>query len=165
MGSALGLWSIWWLVHRDIEITVVPEATDRLVGELEGMAGVISISVHRGVSVKPLGDVVSAAVLNSEVDAVLSLVEQAEEHGAISVSTSSLDSLTDSESQDVVRADVDEALWEEAETALRRHSRLTANFFLTVAGGAVIVTCGLGASLWRHGSCRAGGGGYYRAGL
>jgi uncharacterized protein DUF389 len=133
-------------MHRDLEITVAPVATDRLLAELESMAGVISIAVHREASVKPPGDVISAAVLNTEVDAVLSVVEQAEEHGPVSVSTSSVDSLIDSENQDAVRADVDEASWEEAETALRRHSRLTPNFFVTTAGGAIIVTCGLSTS-------------------
>jgi hypothetical protein len=127
-------------------MTVDSAATDRLLTDLKHMAGVISVSVHRGASVKPPGDVISAAVLNSGVDAVLRLLHEAEEHGPVSISTSSLDSLTDSENGDVVRADVDEASWEEAETALRRHTRLTANFFLTTAGGAVIVTCGLAAS-------------------
>ena len=134
------------LVHRDLEITVAAGATDQLVSELEVMAGVISISVHRGVSVKPPGDVVSAAVLNGQVDAVMSLVDQAGKHGATSVSTAGLDSLVDSESQDAVRVDVDEALWEEAETALRRHTRLTPNFFLTTAAGGVIIACGLSSA-------------------
>jgi uncharacterized membrane protein len=134
------------VVHRDLDITVPSAATDRLLAELEELAGVISISVNRGISVKPPGDVISAAVLNDEVDSVLSLVEQAEEHGSISVSSSSLDSLTDSDNPEVVRSDVDEASWEEAETALRRHTRLTANFFLTTTTGAIIVTAGLAAS-------------------
>ena len=133
-------------MHRDIEITLPSETTEQVVSELEAIAGVISISVHHGVSVKPPGDVISAAVLNSDVDTVLSLVERAETHGSISVSTSSLDSLVDSDNQQLVRADVDEASWEEAETALRRHTRLTANFFLTTSAAAVIVTCGLAAS-------------------
>lgn len=133
-------------MHRDLEITVATEATEQLVSELGEMAGVISISVHRGVSVKPPGDVVSAAVLNGRVDTVMSLVDQAGKHGATSVSTAGLDSLIDSESQDAVRADVDEALWEEAETALRRHTRLTPNFFLTTAAGAVVIACGLSSS-------------------
>jgi uncharacterized membrane protein len=133
-------------MHRDLEMTVSAAATDQLLADLGEMGGVISISVQREASVKPPGDVISAAVLNAEVDAVLRVVERAEEHGPISVSTSSLDSLIDSENQDVVRSDVDEASWEEAETALRRHSRLSTNFFLTTAGGAIIVTCGLAAS-------------------
>jgi uncharacterized membrane protein len=134
------------LMHRDLEMTVASAATDGLLADLKGMAGVISVAVQREASVKPPGDVISAAVLNTDVDAVLSLVETAEKHGPISVSTSGLDSLIDSENQDAVRGDVDEASWEEAETAMRRHSRLTANFFLTTAGGAIIVTCGLAAS-------------------
>lgn len=141
-----GLRGSEFVVHRDLEMTVAPGASEGLITALNDIAGVISISVHRGASVKPPGDVISAAVLNTQVDAVLSLVEAAEQHGPISVSTSSLDSLIDSENQDVVRADVDEASWEEAETALRRHSQLTANFYLTTAGGAIIVTCGLATS-------------------
>jgi uncharacterized membrane protein len=133
-------------MHRDLEITLPSEATDRLLSKLEAMDGVISLAVHRDSSVKPPGDVISAAVLNDDVDEVLEMVGVAEEQGSISVSTSSLDSLLDSDNREVVWGDVDEATWEEASTAVRRHSRPTINFFLTTIAGAIIVTCGLAAS-------------------
>jgi len=130
-------------VHRDLQISVPVNATDELVEQLTERPGVISLSVHHGDGVKPPGDVISAAVLNGDVDAVLELVSRAERHGPISVSTSTLDSLIDTEQVEGPRRDVDEATWEEVETALRRHTRPTANFYLTTAGGGVIAACAL----------------------
>jgi uncharacterized protein DUF389 len=133
-------------MHRDLEITVAPAATDRLLERLQEVEGVLTLSVRRGESVKPPGDVVSAAVLNQYADDALKVIQEAEEHGTLSISTSTLDSLIDIDSQDQVRADVDEALWEEAETALRRHTRPTFNFYITTAAGGLIATAGLAAS-------------------
>jgi hypothetical protein len=126
-------------VHRDLEITVDPAATNGLLDELRRMDGVITLSVRAGESVKPPGDV-SATVLNSEADAVLGLVVEAEEQGSVSVTTASVDSVIDTDNQLAVRGDVDEASWEEAETAMRRHTRPTFNFFATTALGGVM-TC------------------------
>jgi hypothetical protein len=130
-------------VHRDLEISVPAGATEDLVKQLTDRPGVISLSVHHGDAVKPPGDVISAAVLNGDVDAVIELVRRAERHGSVSVSTSTLDSLIDTDQTEGPRVDVDEATWEEVETALRRHTRPTANFYLTTAGGGVIAGCAL----------------------
>jgi hypothetical protein len=129
-------------MHRDLEISVAAEATDRVVEELRQLDGVITLSVHRGESIKPPGDVISATVLNIEADAVLQLILESEVHGPVSISTGSVDSVIDTENQ----RDVDEVAWEEAETAMRRHSRPAVNFFVTTAGGGVIAAAGLTAS-------------------
>lgn len=129
-----------------MEMTVPPEATDGLLDALRAIDGVITLSVRRGESVKPPGDVISAAVLNQDVDAVVAEVVQSTEIGPVSVSTASLDSLIDANQQLSIRADVDEATWEEAETAMRRHTRPTLNFFLTTAMGGIIAACALVAS-------------------
>jgi len=104
------------------------------------------MTVHRGESVKPPGDVIGVMVLNSAADAVFRLAIDAEDQGTVSVATSGLDSLTDTRLQAVVRGDLDEVTWEEAETAMRRHTRIAVNFILTVAGGGVVATVGLAAS-------------------
>ena len=133
-------------MHRDLEITVGPETTPRLVKILTTIDGVITLAVHEGHSIKPPGDVISATVLNSDVDEVLAAASSAAGNGTLSVATSGVDSLTDVDSQDLVRADVDEATWEEAETALRRHTRPTLNFFITTAAGGVVAASGLAAT-------------------
>lgn len=90
--------------------------------------------------------VISASVLNEQVDAVLRHVEASEVFGSLSIATSSIDSLIDSSQQLRIRADIDEVTWEEAETAMRRHTRPNANFYLTTATGGLIATCALVSS-------------------
>ena len=130
-------------MHRDLSITVPPGATEPLLRELNSLDGVITMSLRRGDSVKPPGDVIEATVLNAEVDLVMAAVARSEVHGPVSVRSSSVDSLIDSMQQRRVRRDVDEATWEEAETAMRRHTRLTSNFVLTTATAGMIVTTSL----------------------
>jgi hypothetical protein len=128
-------------LHRTIEITVPPSRTGELVEELARLDGVVSLSVVRGASVKPEGDVLTVHALNRGADEVLRLAEAASEHGRVSVSTGELASLVDPEHERQVAKDVDEALWEDVETRLRHQSRTTANYLLLMAlGGAIAAT-------------------------
>src|SRR5215212_2894284 len=118
-----------------------PLQTEELVDELAKLDGVISLSVVRGASVKPEGDVLTVHALNRGADEVLRLAEAASEHGRVSVSTGELASLVDPEHERQVAKDVDEALWEDVETRLRHQSRTTANYLLLMAlGGAIAAT-------------------------
>ena len=128
-------------MHRTIEITVPPSQTDQLVASLSRLDEVINLSVVRGASVKPEGDVLSVHVLNRGADEVLRLAKVTGQHGGVSVSTGELTSLVDPEHEREVAKDVDEALWEEVETRLRHQSRATANYLLLMAlGGAIAAT-------------------------
>jgi hypothetical protein len=128
-------------VHRTIEIAVPPSETDALVDKLGRLDGVVSLSVVRGASVKPEGDVLTVHALNRGADEVLRLAEAAGERGPVSVSTGELASLVDPEHKREVASDVDEALWEEVEASLRQQSRTTANYLLLMAlGGAIAAT-------------------------
>jgi hypothetical protein len=110
-------------VHRTIEVTAPPTYTDTLIEELEQLEYVITISVVRGASVKPPGDVVTVHALNRGADQVMSLADAARKGGQVSVSTSEVSSIVDPEHERKIANDVDEALWEEAETGLRHQSR------------------------------------------
>lgn len=129
-------------MHRTIEITVPPSCTDELISQLEQEEHVINLSVVRGASIKPPGDVLTVHVLNRGTDQVMRLAEGAyKEGGDVSVSTSELSSIIDPKQERKVANDVDEALWEEAETGLRHQSRITANYLgLMALGGAVAAT-------------------------
>jgi uncharacterized membrane protein len=130
-------------VHTALDISVPADATNDLVSELQQREGVVSLSVQHGESVKPPGDVLSLVVLNGDVDAVLARVQRVERLGPVSVTSSTVDSLIDTEQHESARLDVDEATWEDAETAMRRHTRPTANFYLTTAGGGLAAACAL----------------------
>ena len=128
-------------MHRTIEVTVPPTYTDMLLHELEQLEDVINLSVVRGVSVKPPGDVLTVHALNRGADQVMSLADAAREHGEVSVSTAELTSLVDPKQEHKVANDVDEALWEEAETGLRHQGRTTSNFLTLMGmGGAIAAT-------------------------
>jgi len=115
-------------MHRALEITVPPAATDDLVGRLEEVDGLIGLSVHRGASVVPPGDVLTVHALNRDADEIMRLVDAAQDGGQVSVATHELSSLVDPDKDRAVANDLDEALWEEAETTLRHQ------------GGAVAAT-------------------------
>lgn len=127
------------LMHRTIEISLSASGTDALLQQLESQEEVIGLSVNRGASLKPLGDVVTVHVLNRGADAVFQAADKAQKGGAqVSLATSELASLVDPEHADSVENDVDEGQWEEMEAGLRHHGRITANFLLLMfLGGAV----------------------------
>ena len=68
-------------MHRTIEITIPPSYTDELIHELEQQAHVINLSVVRGASIKPPGDVLTVHALNRGTDEVMRLAEAAHEGG------------------------------------------------------------------------------------
>lgn len=120
-----------------------PSCTDELIQELEQLEDVINLSVVRGASVKPPGDVLTVHTLNRGADQVMSLAEVAREHGDVSVSTAELASIVDPKQERKVANDIDEALWEEAETGLRHQSQITANYLGLMALGGVVAATGL----------------------
>src|SRR5215212_4146428 len=112
-------------MYRSFEISVPAQGTDELLASLERLDRVVSISVHRGASVKPPGDVITVQSLNSGAGDVLRAVEATETYGEVSVATADLASLVDREHSEAIIRDTDEALWEETEAGLRHQSRPT----------------------------------------
>lgn len=130
-------------MHRTIEIAIPGGSTAWLVRELEKMDEVVGLSVQRGASVKPQGDVVVVHALNRGIDAVLTCADAARGQGPISIVTSEVASIIDPEHRDAVDDDIDEAIWEEAETGLRHQGRVTPNFLALMALGGAIAAVGL----------------------
>lgn len=130
-------------MHRTIEIALAPQGTDRLLAELKAIPHVMCLSVRRGVSIKPPGDVVVVQTLNRGADAVMRAVAVASRRGPISVATAELASLSDIEHQDAIDTDVDEAIWEELEAGLRHQGRVTPNYLALMALGGLLAGAGL----------------------
>lgn len=129
-------------MHRSVDICVPSNVTDRLIAELSAQAEVTGLSVSRGVSIKPVGDVLIVHVLNRGIDAVLDAVAK---HAGdeFSIATAEVASLIDPQHDAAVERDVDEAVWEEMETGLRHQGRITANFVALMGLGGVIAAAGL----------------------
>lgn len=130
-------------MHQSFQVTVPSSRTEDFLAGLGDVDEVISVSVQRGASLKPPGDLVVVHTLNRGADRVLELVERAQAGGEVSVASSMVESLMDPRHAEDVVGDVDEAVWEDAETQLRHHSQLGTNFLVTMAVGGAIAACGL----------------------
>jgi Domain of unknown function (DUF389) len=131
-------------MHRAIEITVTPEQTEDLVNDLEKLDDVVGISVHKGASRKPQGDIVVVQALNKAADDVFRCADRIRrEVGHVAVVTSEVASISDPDQQQRIDKDSDEAIWEEIETSLRNRGQLTLNFLLLMGLGGLIAAAGL----------------------
>lgn len=130
-------------MHRTIELSVPAAATDGVLAELTANPDVIGLAVNRGASVKPAGDAITVHVLNKAADDVLRSLEGARRHGSASAATAELATLVAPDENDRVRSDVDEAVWEEVESALRHQARITANYVALMALGGAVTAAGL----------------------
>ena len=95
-------------MHRAIVITMPPVSTNELIRErlrLEKSDHLISLSVHRGASIKPPGDVLMVHALNRDADRVMQPVDEARVEGEVSVTTHELSSIVDPEHERAVSND------------------------------------------------------------
>jgi hypothetical protein len=130
-------------VHHQIDVTLPADATDEVLGDLEKHDGVLAVTLQRGGSVKPAGDVLSLHVLNRSIDSVLTTVERARDFGPVTVATVRTESVVATGAQDVIEDDADESPWEEFERTLRHHGRTSVNYFALMALGGAIAVAGL----------------------
>lgn len=61
-------------MHRTMSVSVPPHATDALLEPLTALPAVMGLSVARGASLKPAGDVITIHLLNRGADDVLRLI-------------------------------------------------------------------------------------------
>lgn len=128
-------------MHRTLSVSVPPHATDTLLAALTALPAVVGLSVSRGASVKPAGDVLTVHVLNRGADDVLSAIRASGPE--FSIVTAETASIIDPAHDAQIEDDVDEALWEELETGLRHQGRVTPNFLALMALGGVLGAVGL----------------------
>jgi hypothetical protein len=131
-------------MHRTLEITVPSSVTEELQQQLNQLDAVISLTVQRGVSVKPAGDVLTVHVLNRGADEVLRLTRTAVgDPQELSVVTSEVTSFIAPAAHEAVDDDRDEAIWEEMESGLRHQGRITVNYLLLMGLGGIVAAIGL----------------------
>lgn len=130
-------------MHHTVQLSVPADATDEILETLAEDEGVLNLSVERGASVKPPGDVVTVHALNRAVDHVLATARRAERHGPNVVTTAGIDSFVATGAQRAIEDDADESPWEEFERTLRHHGRISVNYVLLMALGGAIAIAGL----------------------
>lgn len=125
-------------MHKQIVISGDPAALQGVAAELDRLDGVVGLSLQRAGSLKPVGDVLTVQVLNRTADDVLRSAAGAVQRGALSVALSETSALIDVGKSEQIAVDDDEALWEEVESQLRNHGRISANYILLMLLGGII---------------------------
>lgn len=130
---------------RSVQVTVPSEQTDALVEGIKNIEGLIGLSVQRGVSVRPRGDIVSIELLTPALHVLMRLLDRQgiNSSTACCIRTSQpLGVIAAARSAEIAR-DASEATWEEMELTVARESNMTVNGLLLMASAGVIAAAGI----------------------
>jgi hypothetical protein len=127
-------------MSRQVQISLAPHLTEQFISEIEPIKGVTGISLHKGVSIKPKGDVITVELTNP---ALLELMRRLEARGLgksadSSIVTSELLSSVSSPDAKELTREPSDAIWEEMESSLLKESNTNLNtLFLMFAAGFI----------------------------
>ena len=130
-------------MQRTVQVATPSDRTDQLISQLQPLDDVIGLSVQRGGSLKPVGDILVINALNKGIDEVLRRIADTCRGMSYSIATSEQASMIDQQHDAIIESDVDEAIWEEIETGMRQQAHLTVNYMILMAISGAIATVGL----------------------
>jgi hypothetical protein len=125
-------------MHKQITVSGDSRAIQQLAADLVRLDGVVGMSLHRERSLKPAGDVLTMYVLNRTADDVLRSAGGGVKQGLLSVALAETSALIDAGKSPLIAVDDDEALWEEMESQLRNHGRISVNYVLLMLLGGLL---------------------------
>lgn len=130
---------------RTIRITVQKDVTDTIISELRQFDGLVGLSVQRGNSVQPFGDVITADVVNKDLNPIMHMLDkyQIGQREGTSILTSEPTSLISSSFDGALTRDTNEAIWEEMETTAGNESNMTLNMLIMMLLSGVITAIGI----------------------
>jgi uncharacterized membrane protein len=131
-------------MHRTFTLTIPPSATELLCQQLEKLPDVVGLSVQKGGSRKPAGDLLTLQVLNRGADEVLRLTHAAvPDENQLAIATAETACIIAPAVYQRVMKDRDEAIWEEMIAGLYYQARITPNFVLLMVLGGIMAAIGL----------------------
>ena len=130
-------------MQRTFTMSLATPYSNPVIDQLQPLDEVIGLSLQRGGSLKPPGDILTLQVLNTGADEVLRRIARTCPPAHYAIATSELASLINPAQEQRIRLDVDEAIWEEMEAGLRYQGRLTVKFLALMTLGGVISAVGL----------------------
>ncbi|HEY8923787.1 MAG TPA: DUF389 domain-containing protein [Polyangia bacterium] len=131
-------------MHRRLTFQGDTGAIGRLADQITDLDGVIGLARWPGGSLKPAGDVLQADVLNQAADEVLRRARPSLEDPAhpMTLVISQSNAVIDREHREMIERDADESLWEEMESDLRNHGRISINYVVLMALGGAVAAAG-----------------------
>lgn len=130
-------------MSRSIQVSLPADKTDPLVSELSNSKGIVGISLHRGASLKPPGDLLVIDATNEGMKNILDLLAKQDVGKDVSVLTSEPQSLVSASSQNQIDQETNEASWPEMAALLRRETNVSSNYILAMLLAGVVASAGL----------------------
>jgi hypothetical protein len=132
-------------VHRRLTFQGDSQSVTALAGELTPLDGVIALAHVRSGSLKPPGDLLQVEVLNRTADEVIrrARARMDDRDRKVTLVIAQTNVIIDRDRRELIETDADEALWEEMESDLRNHGRVSANYLVLMALGGAIGAAGL----------------------
>jgi uncharacterized membrane protein len=130
---------------RTLQITVPSERTETILAEVTRLEGLLGLSVQRGASLKPPGDIISVEITSRDLHELMQLLERREvlTDPSSSLLTSQPLSVISPRRQGEISGDTSEATWEEMELTIARSSNMTVNGLWTMAAAGMIAALGI----------------------
>lgn len=130
---------------KTLQLSVPPPRTQELLQHIETHAGVLGLQVHRGVSLKPPGDLITVHLLNRSLPGLLRELKERKValDGSTSLLTEEIASIVSIPASDEIAADVSEGTWEEMEWMIGKESNMTLNALLLMLGAGLIASLGI----------------------
>ncbi len=128
---------------RTIEVTVPAEQTGPLLERVKGLDGVTGLSLQRGISLDPPGDVVIIRATNDGACAVLTALDALNVTEGGAILTGEPRSLIARPYQNGIDRESNETIWEEMAFLLRREANPSANYLALMALSGGVAAVGL----------------------
>lgn len=127
---------------RLLKITVPEKYTNALLKELKDKDGLLSLEIHKNVSIIPPGDILTIQVTNTSLNNYMHILEKyhlGKEEG-VSLSTSDPDSIITNQPDYRIEQDKQEAIWEEVEMVISKDSNMSLNILIMMVMAGAITT-------------------------
>jgi len=130
---------------RIVQIALPPEQTEALIGEIKQLDGLIGLTVQRGVSLLPPGDVISADLTTHALHELARLLDR---HGigrgaGNSIRTTQPLGIISPRHIQALRQDPSDALWEEMEATVVHESNMSISGLLLMAFSGIVAAVGI----------------------
>jgi len=128
-----------------VTISLPADRTDAVLSEVESLSGLLTLSLQRGASVQPAGDVVTAQITNHHLPSLMRVLDA---HGAgddpdVSVTTSAPTGMLSASSADRIATDVASSSLEEMEVMIDKTSSMGLNKVVTMVVAGVLAAVGI----------------------
>ena len=128
---------------RSFEVALPPVQCEDLIRRVRGKPGVVAISLQRGASIEPAGDVLTVWTSNEGAATVLHALDVLRPGDDCSFTVSEPTSVVAHPRQHSIEHESNEGSWEEVTSLLRRDTNLSTNFFLLMTFSGAVAAAGL----------------------